>query len=74
MLCEQCQCLGRNLDDFLTLKSCGGDTFLRQKAILGLVLAQLEHRGVLECRDCCHDIYVFRIFGYKITTFFPKSA
>ena len=46
---QEGQSLGAHLDDFLALKLAQGNAFLAQKAVFGLVFAQLEHRGVLEC-------------------------
>ena len=54
LLSQQRQCLLRHLNDFLALELGGGHAFLRQQSVLGLVFAQLKHRGVLEIYYVCH--------------------
>ena len=48
LLSQQSQCFGRDLYDFLPFKLADGDAFLSQEAVLRLVLAHLEHWGILE--------------------------
>ena len=54
---EQRQSLFAHLEDLVTLKFTDTHTFLREEAILRLVLAQLEHRRIFEF--CCHSFYNF---------------
>ena len=56
LLGQQCQGFFGNLHDFLAFKVSCGDTLFCQKAVLGLVFAQLKHRGVLEINCLCHSI------------------
>ena len=59
LLGQQRQRFGRDLDNLLALELRKGYTLLRKEAILGVVLAQLEHRGVLEIGFICHILLVF---------------
>ena len=61
LLCQQSKSFLGNLEDSLTLELCCAYAFLRDKAILCLVLSKLKHWSVLEIRNVCHN-YVFCIF------------
>ena len=61
LLSQQSQCFGRNLHDFLPLKLSKSYAFLRQETILGLVLAHLEHWGILKVSHCI-QFYVLILY------------
>ena len=48
LLCEQCQSLLRNFQDCLAFKLTGAHAFLAEQAVFSSILAQLEHRSILE--------------------------
>ena len=67
LLSQQRQCLARHLHDFLALELGSRYALFRQQAILGFVLAQLEHGRILKFRFCCHNIVDFAVFFCKDT-------
>ena len=63
LLCQQGQRLLANLQNLVTLKLTYTHTFLCQEAVFGLVLAHLEHWGILEFSH--YYIYYLTIYNLQ---------
>ena len=50
-----CQGFGCYFQNCLTFELAGADAFFRQQIVLRIVLAELEHRSILEFRCLCHN-------------------
>ena len=48
LLSQQRQCLGGDFYNLLAFELANGNAFLREKSVFRLVLAHLEHWGILE--------------------------
>ena len=71
LLCKQGQCLGGNLEHFMSLKVAHTDTFLGQQAVFGVVFALLEHGCILEFYVChCVSVFKFMIGFFTDCSFF----
>jgi hypothetical protein len=71
LLSQQGKSFLRNLEDSLTLELCCAYAFLRDKAILSLVLSNLEHWSILKIWSFCHNVFcslktveIFNIFFF----------
>jgi hypothetical protein len=60
LLREQCERFLRNLKDCLTLELACAYALGGKQAILGSILAHLEHRSILEIWCCCHSVIWFK--------------
>ena len=71
LLRKQGQCLGGNLEHFMSLKIAHTDTFLGQQAVFGVVFALLEHGCILEFYVChCVSVFKFMIGFFTDCSFF----
>ena len=59
LLCQQSKSFLRNLEDSLTLELCCTYAFLRDKAILCLVLSNLKHWSILKFWSFCHNVFCY---------------
>ena len=55
LLGEQGECFLRYFQNLVSFKLACADAFLGEQAVLRVVLAELEHRSVLEI-GCCHNV------------------
>ena len=66
LLCQQSKSFLRNLEDSLTLELCCAYAFLRDKAILCLVLSNLKHWSILKIWSFCHNVFCyFKLLKYS---------
>ena len=64
LLCKLRKCFFCNFKNSLALKFSSRYTFLCQKAVFSVVLAQLEHWGILKFRNICHIFFYLKVSVY----------